>query len=55
MSRAGLFTRADDRGPAMLMLAPPLVADRTVLDDLFTMVDSALVELDGWVAKSHGV
>ena len=35
--------------------APPLVADRTVLDDLFTMVDSALVELDGWVAKSHGV
>ncbi len=52
MARAGLFTRADDRGPAMLMLAPPLVADRTVLDDLFTMVDSALSELDEWVAKN---
>jgi adenosylmethionine-8-amino-7-oxononanoate aminotransferase len=51
MSRAGLFTRADDRGPAMLMLAPPLVADHTVLDHLFTMVDSALSELDKWVAK----
>ena len=51
MAHAGLFTRADDRGPAMLMLAPPLVADRTVLDDLLTMVDSTLTELDEWVAK----
>jgi adenosylmethionine-8-amino-7-oxononanoate aminotransferase len=50
MKRAGLFTRADDRGPAMLMLAPPLVADRAVLDDLFSMVDSTLSELECWLA-----
>jgi adenosylmethionine-8-amino-7-oxononanoate aminotransferase len=50
MTRAGLFTRADDRGPAMLMLAPPLVADRAVLDDLFSMVDSTLSELECWLA-----
>ena len=50
MNRAGLFTRADDRGPAMLMLAPPLVADRVVLDDLFSMVDSTLSELECWLA-----
>ena len=38
----GLMTRADDRGPAMLMLSPPLVADREVLDDLLRMVDVTL-------------
>jgi adenosylmethionine-8-amino-7-oxononanoate aminotransferase len=52
MHRAGLSTRADDRGPAMLMLAPPLVADCSVLDDLFTMVDSTLSELDRWLATT---
>jgi Aminotransferase class-III len=52
MHRAGLSTRADDRGPAILMLAPPLVADRSVLDDLFTMVDSTLSELDRWLATT---
>jgi adenosylmethionine-8-amino-7-oxononanoate aminotransferase len=55
MSRAGLFTRADDRGPAMLMLAPPLVADRVVLDDLFSMVDSTLSELGRWLATKLDV
>ena len=38
----GLMTRADDRGPAMLMLSPPLVADRAVLDDLLARVDATL-------------
>ena len=38
----GLMTRADDRGPAMLMLSPPLVADREVLDDLLARVDATL-------------
>ena len=36
------MTRADDRGPAMLMLSPPLVADRAVLDDLLARVDATL-------------
>ena len=38
----GLMTRADDRGPAMLMLSPPLVAERVVLDDLLARVDKTL-------------
>ena len=42
LRRAGVMTRADDRGPAMLMLAPPLVADRQVLDELLGSVDSVL-------------
>jgi adenosylmethionine-8-amino-7-oxononanoate aminotransferase len=37
-----LMTRADDRGPAMLMLSPPLVADKAVLDDLLGKVDATL-------------
>jgi adenosylmethionine-8-amino-7-oxononanoate aminotransferase len=39
---AGLMTRADDRGPAMLMLSPPLVADRKVLGELFEKLDRVL-------------
>jgi adenosylmethionine-8-amino-7-oxononanoate aminotransferase len=38
----GLMTRADDRGPAMLMLSPPLIADREVLDELLAKVDATL-------------
>ena len=38
----GLMTRADDRGPAMLTLSPPLVADREVLDDMFARFDAVL-------------
>jgi hypothetical protein len=34
----------------MLMLAPPLVADRVVLDDLFSKVDATLSGLDHWLA-----
>ena len=42
LKRAGLMTRSDDRGPAMLMLSPPLVADREILDELLAMVDTVL-------------
>lgn len=35
-------TRADDRGPAMLMLSPLLVADQAVIDELLGMVDEVL-------------
>jgi hypothetical protein len=37
------------------MLAPPLVADRVVLDDLFSMVDSTLSELGRWLATKLDV
>jgi len=35
-------TRAHDRGPAMLMLSPPLVADQAMIDDLLGMMDEVL-------------
>lgn len=38
----GLMTRADDRGPAMISVSPPLVADRAVLDDLLERLDVTL-------------
>ena len=49
LQRAGLMTRADDRGPAMLMLSPPLVADRAVLDELLGMVDEVLSGAERWM------
>jgi adenosylmethionine-8-amino-7-oxononanoate aminotransferase len=52
LQQAGLMTRADDRGPAMLMLSPPLVADRAVLDELFGMVDAALGGTSSWMSAN---
>jgi len=52
LHKAGLMTRADDRGPAMLMLSPPLVADRVVLDELFGMVDSVLTGAETWMSAN---
>ena len=52
LHKAGLMTRADDRGPAMLMLSPPLVADEAVLDELFGMVDSVLEETETWMGAN---
>ena len=54
MQQAGLMTRADDRGPAMLMLSPPLVADQAVLDELFGMVDAVLDGTESWMS-AHGM
>jgi len=52
LQQAGLMTRADDRGPAMLMLSPPLVADEAVLDELFGMVDGVLGEAETWMGAN---
>lgn len=49
MQRARLMTRADDRGGTMLVLAPPLVADEAVLDDLLRGVDSVAAAVDEFV------
>ncbi len=49
MRKAGLITRPDDRGATMLMLSPPLVADRAVLDELAAGVDAVLSATDAHV------
>jgi len=52
LKQAGLMTRTDDRGPAMLMLSPPLVADQAVLDEIFGMVDAALAGTESWMSAN---
>ncbi|WP_406071832.1 aspartate aminotransferase family protein [Streptomyces sp. NBC_01020] len=37
--KTGVILRPDDRGATMLMISPPLVADREVLDELLAAVD----------------
>lgn len=49
MREAGLITRPDDRGATMLMLSPPLVADREVLDELLAGVDHVVSAVDAHV------
>ena len=51
LMEAGLMTRADDRGPAMLMLSPPLVAGRDVIGELLGMVDEVLTGAEAWLAS----
>jgi adenosylmethionine-8-amino-7-oxononanoate aminotransferase len=46
LQQNGLMTRADDRGPAMVTVSPPLVADRAILDDLLARLDSTLKSAD---------
>ena len=46
---ARLLIRPDDRGATMLTVAPPLVADRTVLDDLLARIDQVLEKTDEWL------
>jgi adenosylmethionine-8-amino-7-oxononanoate aminotransferase len=40
---AGLIARADDRGEAVLQIAPPLVADEDVLDEIVDAMRTVLV------------
>ena len=49
MREVNLITRPDDRGATLLMLSPPLVADREVLDDLLHGVDAVLSAVDAHV------
>src|SRR3954451_5864910 len=41
---AGVIARPDDRGDAVLHLAPPLIADRAVIDDLVGRVGDVLAD-----------
>jgi adenosylmethionine-8-amino-7-oxononanoate aminotransferase len=49
MVDVNLITRPDDRGATMLMLSPPLVADRQVLDELLAGVDAVVSAVDAHV------
>jgi 4-aminobutyrate aminotransferase-like enzyme len=39
---AGLIARADDRGDAVLQIAPPLISDDTVLDEIVDAMRAVL-------------
>ena len=50
---ARVLVRPDSRGAAMLAIAPPLVADATVIDDLLNRVDQVLDRVSGWLRTSN--
>lgn len=47
----GLIIRPDDRGATMLVLSPPLTADRAVLDDMFGRLDTVMNSAEAWLAQ----
>jgi adenosylmethionine-8-amino-7-oxononanoate aminotransferase len=53
MHRVGLLTRPDDRGATMLVLAPPLVSDRVVIDELLDEVDAVVDAADRYVSTGR--
>jgi len=48
---AKIMIRPDDRGATMLILSPPLVADREVLTDLLGRVDQIVNRTGDWLAN----
>lgn len=44
--RTGVLLRGDDRGATMIMISPPLVADRDVLSELVHGVDAMLSDVE---------
>ena len=49
---AKVLIRPDNRGATMLMIAPPLVADIRILDDLLSRVDQVLDMTDKWLVSN---
>jgi hypothetical protein len=41
---AGLIARADDRGDAVLQIAPPLISDRALLDEIVARLGDVLAD-----------
>jgi len=50
---AGVLVRPDSRGAAMLAVAPPLVADAQVIDDLLNRVGQVLDRIGVWLKIGH--
>jgi len=50
---AKLLIRPDDRGATMLNFSPPLVADQSVLDDIFERAEQVLDRVDDWVSAQR--
>jgi 4-aminobutyrate aminotransferase-like enzyme len=44
LREAGLIARADDRGDAVLQIAPPLVADDAVLEEIVDAMREVLAD-----------
>lgn len=51
LSEVRLITRPDDRGATMLTIAPPLVADAAVLDELLNGVEHVADAVDSFLAR----
>jgi len=44
LRRAGVIARADDRGDTVLQIAPPLICEREVLDDIVERIGEVLLD-----------
>ena len=48
---AGILARADDRGDAVLQIAPPLISDRAVLDEIVDGLADVLADAGRWLGE----
>jgi adenosylmethionine-8-amino-7-oxononanoate aminotransferase len=49
--RTGVILRGDDRGATMIMISPPLIADREVLSELLHGIDAMLSDVEAAITR----
>ena len=52
LHRSRVISRPDDRGATMLTIAPPLVADEEILDELLSSVENVAKDIDSFLART---
>jgi hypothetical protein len=51
---AGIIARADDRGDSVLQIAPPLISDAAVLDEIVGALREVLVDAGTYMGLAAG-
>jgi adenosylmethionine-8-amino-7-oxononanoate aminotransferase len=54
LREAGLIARADDRGDAVLQIAPPLISDDAVLDEIVDAMRAVLIDAGHFAERFPG-
>lgn len=55
LREAGIIARADDRGDSVLQIAPPLISDRALLDEIVDRLSEVLTDAGTHMGLSDAV
>jgi 4-aminobutyrate aminotransferase-like enzyme len=52
LREAGIIARADDRGDSVLQIAPPLISDGRILDEIVAILAEVLTDAGAYMGRS---